>query len=249
MPPPTSDAKGKLEVVDLHAAYGDLVALRGVTLEVGPDEIVALVGANGAGKTTLLECVVGLVPRQSGSLRWRGEDLTSIGPHEVVERGLAMVPERRRLFPAMTVQENLELGAYTPRARSERRASLERIFEIFPRLAERRAQLAGSLSGGEQQMVAIGRALMARPALLMLDEPSLGLAPQIVEAIFGVLDELHRAGLALLLVEQNVQAALTIAQRAYVLEGGQIVGAGRAADLLEDPRVREAYLGPLAVAP
>ena len=238
-----------LEVRDLDVVYGGLAALSGVSLTVAAGEIVALVGANGAGKTTLLKAITGLLRLRSGAIRWGGEDLGSLPPHVVVERGIAMVSEGRRLFGAMTVEENLELGAYLPRARAETRPNLERVYAIFPRLRERQRQLTHSLSGGEQQMVAVGRALMTSPRLLMLDEPSLGLAPQVAETIFETLDALHRAGLTLLLVEQNVQAALTLAQRGYILESGRIAGEGTARDLLNDPAVRRAYLGPLALAP
>jgi branched-chain amino acid transport system ATP-binding protein len=238
-----------LEVQALDAAYGELRALVGVGVEVGTDEIVALVGSNGAGKTTLLRCIAGLTRPRAGRVRWQGEDLTAIPPHRVVERGVAMVPEGRRLFGHMTVEENLVLGAFSARAHPERQATLRRVYEIFPRLAERRRQLAGALSGGEQQMVAIGRALMTRPRLLMLDEPSLGLAPRVVEAMLRVLEDINRAGVGVFLVEQNVRAALGLAHRAYVLEHGRIVGQGRSADILADPDVRRAYLGPLAVEP
>jgi branched-chain amino acid transport system ATP-binding protein len=238
-----------LEVQDLDAAYGELRALVGVGVQVGSDEIVALVGSNGAGKTTLLRCIAGLTRPRAGRVLWQGQDLAGLGPHRVVERGVAMVPEGRRLFGHMTVEENLALGAFTPRARPERQATLERVYQIFPRLAERRRQLAGALSGGEQQMVAIGRALMTRPSLLMLDEPSLGLAPRVVESLLAVLLEINRAGVAVFLVEQNVRAALDLAHRAYLLEHGRVVGQGRGAEVLADPEVRRAYLGPLAVEP
>jgi branched-chain amino acid transport system ATP-binding protein len=237
-----------LEVEGLDAAYGELRALSGVSVRVAPGEIVALVGSNGAGKTTLLRAVAGLVRPRAGRIRWEGEDVGSVPAHRRVERGIAMVPEGRRLFGRMTVEENLGLGGFTPRARREGAASLEAIYATFPRLRERRRQLAGSLSGGEQQMVAIGRALMTRPRLLMLDEPSLGLAPRIVEAIFTVFGEIHRSGVAVFLVEQNVRAALGLAHRGYVLEHGRIAGEGPAAALLDDPRIRTAYLGPLAAA-
>ena len=226
-----------LEVRQVDAAYGALRALTQVSVRVESAEIVALVGSNGAGKTTLLRCIARLVPVRAGRVL----------PHEVVERGVALVPEGRRLFGGMTVEENLALGAFGRRARAGRGATLERVYAIFPRLAERRRQRAGTLSGGEQQMVAIGRALMTRPRLLMLDEPSLGLAPRVVEAMLGVLTDVHRAGVAVFLVEQNVRAALGLAHRGYLLEHGAVVGEGRGADLLADPEVRRAYLGPLAL--
>ena len=236
-----------LEVRDLDAVYGELRALAGVSVRVEAGEIVALVGSNGAGKTTLLRCITGLTRPRGGLVRWQGEDIRVVRPHQVVERGIAMVPEGRRLFGHMTVEENLGLGAFTPRARRERDLTRDRVYAIFPRLAERRRQLAGALSGGEQQMVAIGRALMTQPRLLMLDEPSLGLAPRIVEAMLGVLEEINRAGVSIFLVEQNVHAALGLAHRAYLLEHGCVVGEGSGAGLLADPDVRRAYLGPLAV--
>ena len=236
-----------LEARGLDAAYGELRALEGVGIEVKTDEIVALVGSNGAGKTTLLRCIAGLTRPRAGRVVWQGEDLTGVPPHRVVERGVAMVPEGRRLFGHMTVAENLALGAFSARARAERQATLDHVYAIFPRLAERRRQLAGALSGGEQQMVAIGRALMTRPRLLMLDEPSLGLAPRVVESMLAVLAEISQAGVGVFLVEQNVRAALGLAHRAYVLEHGRIVGRGRSQDILADPEVRRAYLGPLAV--
>ena len=238
-----------LEVRDLGAAYGEVRALAGVDVRVGSDEIVALVGSNGAGKTTLLRCIAGLTRVRSGRVLWHGEDLSGLPPHRIVERGVAMVPEGRRLFGHMTVEENLSLGAFSLRARPARQATLDRVYQIFPRLAERRRQLAGALSGGEQQMVAIGRALMTRPRLLMLDEPSLGLAPRVVEAMLTVLEDINRAGVGVFLVEQNVRAALDLAHRAYLLEHGRVVGQGRGAEVLADPEVRRAYLGPLAVEP
>jgi branched-chain amino acid transport system ATP-binding protein len=236
-----------LEIRDLAAAYGDVRVLSGVTLAVGAGEIVALLGPNGAGKTTLLTTIAGLLRPRAGSIRWQGEDLTAVRPHLVVERGLALVPEGRRLFGSMTVEENLELGAFAARARRELAAGLERVYALFPDLRGRRRQLVRSLSGGQQQMVAVGRALMAKPTLLMLDEPSLGIAPRLVASIFEALAEINRAGVGIFLVEQNVQAALTLAHRAYVLESGRIAAQGPAADLLRDPHVRRAYLGPLAV--
>ncbi len=236
-----------LEIRDLEAAYGDARALSGVTLSIGPGEIVALLGPNGAGKSTLLKTVAGLLRPRAGVIRWEGEDLRRVGAHAIVERGVAMVPEGRRLFGSMTVEENLELGAFAGRARAARPATLERVYTLFPVLRERRRQVVRALSGGQQQMVAVGRALMTTPRLLMLDEPSLGIAPQLVRAILEALLEINRSGVAVFLVEQNVQAALTLAHRAYILESGRIVGEGRGADLLRDPHVRRAYLGPLAV--
>jgi ABC-type branched-subunit amino acid transport system ATPase component len=235
-----------LELRGLEAAYGDVPALSGVSLRVGAGEIVALLGPNGAGKSTLLGCVAGLVRPRAGIISWQGEDLLAMAPHLIVERGLAVVPEGRRLFGSMTVEDNLELGAFSPRARAARRESLERVFALFPDLRARRRQIVRALSGGQQQMVAVGRALMASPRLLMLDEPSLGIAPQLVRAILDALVEINRTGVAILLVEQNVRAALTLAHRAYILEGGRVVGEGAGADLLGDPHVRRAYLGPLA---
>lgn len=236
-----------LEVEELEAAYGPLRALTGATLTVGRGEIVALVGGNGAGKTTLIRCVTGLLPARAGRVRFDGASLTGLLPHAIVERGIAVVPEGRRLFGGMTVEENLDLGAFAPHARAGLAARRERLYAIFPILRERRTQLAGTLSGGQQQMVAIARALMAEPSLLILDEPSLGLAPRIVDTILGVVADINRGGVSVLLVEQNVQAALSLAHRAYILEGGRVTGEGSGAELLGDPHVRRAYLGPLAV--
>jgi branched-chain amino acid transport system ATP-binding protein len=235
-----------LEITDLHVAYGDLPALHGVTLAVQPGEMVALVGPNGAGKTTLLKTISGLLPACAGMIRWQGAPIGGAPPQSIVERGVALVPEGRRLFSAMTVRENLELGAFTLRAQKEKAAQLEKIFALFPRLAERQPQRAGSLSGGEQQMLALGRALMTLPRLLLLDEPSLGLAPRVVESLMSILAELHRGGMSVLIVEQNVHAALALAQRAYILESGRIVSQGAGKQLLDDDHVRAAYLGPLA---
>ena len=231
----------------MDAGYGDARALTGATLSVGTGEIVALLGPNGAGKSTLLKCVAGLVRPWKGAILWDGADLRAVRAHEIVERGLALVPEGRRLFGAMTVQDNLDLGAFAPRAHATRQASLERVYALFPVLAERRRQIVHALSGGQQQMVAVGRALMANPRLLMLDEPSLGIAPRLVSAILEALLEINRAGVGVFLVEQNVRAALGLAHRGYLLEGGRVVGEGRGADLLSDAHVRRAYLGPLAV--
>ena len=235
-----------LEIRDLEAAYGDVPVLSGVTLRVGDGEIVALLGPNGAGKSTLLGCVAGLVRPRAGIISWDSENLLTVAPHLIVERGLAVVPEGRRLFGSMTVEDNLDLGAFSPRARAARRESLERVFALFPDLRARRRQIVRALSGGQQQMVAVGRALMASPRLLMLDEPSLGIAPLLVRRILDALVEINRAGVAVFLVEQNVRAALTLAHRAYILEGGRVVGEGEGAALLRDSHVRRAYLGPLA---
>jgi len=235
-----------LEIRGLEAAYGDVPALSGVTLRVGAGEIVALLGPNGAGKSTLLGCVAGLVRPRAGIISWDSENLLAVSPHRIVERGLAVVPEGRRLFGSMTVEDNLDLGAFSPRARAARRESLERVFALFPDLRTRRRQIVRALSGGQQQMVAVGRALMASPRLLMLDEPSLGIAPLLVRRILDALVEINRAGVAVFLVEQNVRAALTLAHRAYILEGGRVVGEGEGPALLRDAHVRRAYLGPLA---
>jgi branched-chain amino acid transport system ATP-binding protein len=235
-----------LEVTDLHVAYGELPALQGVSLKIQPGELVALVGPNGAGKTTLLKTISGLLPARAGTVRWQDEAINEASPQRIVERGIALVPEGRKLFAAMTVRENLELGAFILRAQKEKFSQLEKIFALFPRLAERQRQRAGSLSGGEQQMLALGRALMGLPRLLLLDEPSLGLAPRVVESMMSILSDLHRGGMSVLIVEQNVHAVLALAERAYILEGGRIVGEGEGRKLLEDDHVRAAYLGPLA---
>jgi branched-chain amino acid transport system ATP-binding protein len=235
-----------LEVTNLSVAYGELLALQGVSLMIQPGEMVALVGPNGAGKTTLLKTISGLLAPRAGAIRWQDESISKVSAQRIVEHGIALVPEGRRLFAAMTVRENLELGAFTSRAQKEKTAQLEKIFALFPRLAERQRQRAGSLSGGEQQMLALGRALMGLPRLLLLDEPSLGLAPKIVESIMSILADLHRDGMSILIVEQNVHAVLVLAQRAYILESGRIVGEGEGKKLLDDDHVRAAYLGPLA---
>jgi branched-chain amino acid transport system ATP-binding protein len=227
----------------VEAGYGDVTAVRAVSLEVRAGEIVALIGSNGAGKTTTLRAISGLLPLRQGQVELDGRRLSGLGPAAVVAAGIAHVPEGRQLFPTMTVQENLELGARTAEGRARRAETLARALELFPRLGERRRQLAGTLSGGEQQMVAIGRALMARPRLLMLDEPSLGLAPVVVNAIFANLAAINRDGLTILLVEQNVLRALRLSHRAYVLENGTITLAGSSATLLTDERIRRAYLG------
>jgi branched-chain amino acid transport system ATP-binding protein len=232
-----------LEVRQLSIAYGDAPAVWDAALDVGPGEIVAVIGPNGAGKSTLVNTIAGLQPARSGVLRFEGVDLRAVAPHLVCRHGIALVPEGRRLFGRMAVEENLEMGCYRGDARRARAASLERVYRLFPILRERRRQLAGSLSGGQQQMVAIGRALMARPRLLLLDEPSLGLAPAVVDRMFEIIRAIHDEGVAILLVEQNVVRALEIATRAYVLEEGRVVADGPPAILREQSRIREAYLG------
>jgi branched-chain amino acid transport system ATP-binding protein len=232
-----------LEVEDLHAGYGDVPVLRGVSLAVEAGEVVALVGANGAGKTTTLRAVAGLLAPSGGAVRLEGAPIGRMPAHQVVARGLLLVPEGRRIFPSLTVRENLELGAYLPAAKVRRAESLARVLELFPVLAERRRQAAGTLSGGEQQMLAIGRSLMGRPRLLMLDEPSLGLAPLVADRIFDVVERIGAEGTPVLLVEQNARRSLQIANRAYVLEHGAVVLAGSARELAAREDVRRAYLG------
>jgi branched-chain amino acid transport system ATP-binding protein len=232
-----------LEVENLAVAYGDVQALWDISLTVDAGEIVALIGPNGAGKTTLMRTIAGLQRPSAGSIRFQSGPLHSLPPHEIVERGIVLAPEGRRLFGGMSVIENLELGAFTTRARRQREHTLKRIFEIFPLLAERRHQYAQTMSGGQQQMLAIGRALMGLPQLLMLDEPSLGLAPLLVERIFDVVRAINDEGVTVLLVEQNARAALELASRAYIVEQGRVVGSGAGADLLHDAAVQRAYLG------
>ena len=232
-----------LEVRDLRVKYGAIEALRGVSLAVGAGQVVALIGANGAGKSTTLRAVSRMVPLAAGTVELEGEDVTRLGSHQLVARGMAHAPEGRGIFLNLTVRENLELGAYLRRDRSEIVADMDKGYALFPILAERRDQVAGTLSGGEQQMLAVVRALMSRPRLLLLDEPSLGLAPQVVEKIFAVLREVNQTGVALLLVEQNAHKALQLAHRGYVLETGTIVMSGTGRELLQSPEVRKAYLG------
>lgn len=232
-----------LELKDIHVQYGQVRALEGVTISVQTGEIVVLVGANGAGKSTTLRAISGLVPCRSGEILVEGQRVDGWSPHRLVQLGIIHVPEGRQVFPRMTVSENLDLGAYFCSDSQELRRRLDRVLDIFPVLARRRQQPAGTLSGGEQQMLAIGRGLMAEPRLLMLDEPSLGLAPAIVDGIFDVLIELNRQGTTLLLVEQNANVALSSADRGYVLETGTVVQQGPAAELLDDEEVRRAYLG------
>jgi len=232
-----------LEVRDLRVHYGAIEALRGVSLDVPDGQVVALIGANGAGKTTTLRAISRMLRASAGSVRFRGEELTRLASHEIVARGLAHAPEGRGIFLNLTLRENLELGAFLRRDRAGIAADLARSFDLFPILRDRQGQVAGTLSGGEQQMLAVARALMSRPRLLLLDEPSLGLAPQVVERIFQVLAEVSRSGVSLLLVEQNAHKALQIAHRAYVLETGQVVMQGTGKELLASPEVRRAYLG------
>ena len=231
-----------LKVSDINVYYGAIHAIKGVSFEVNPGEVVTLIGANGAGKSTTLQTVSGLLHSRTGSIEFLGENLMGVPAHKVVAKGLAQVPEGRRVFLQMTVEENLEMGAYT-RSGGDIDADLERVYAYFPRLMERRRQIAGTLSGGEQQMLAMGRALMSRPKLLMLDEPSMGLAPILVEQIFKIIQTLHEAGTTILLVEQNAQAALSIADRGYVLETGKIVTSGTGTELLASPEIKKAYLG------
>jgi branched-chain amino acid transport system ATP-binding protein len=232
-----------LQLESLAAGYGDLLAVRAVSLAVEEGECVALIGANGAGKTTTLRALSGLIPIRGGHAVFRGRALAGLTPRQIVTLGLTHVPEGRQLFPSLTVRENLEMGARTPDARAARRVSLDRVFGLFPRLREREEQRAGTLSGGEQQMLAIGRGLMARPRLLLLDEPSLGLAPLTVRLIFEIVSTVNREGTTILLVEQNVRRALGLCHRGYVIENGEITLAGSRDDLLGSAHVRQAYLG------
>jgi branched-chain amino acid transport system ATP-binding protein len=232
-----------LELRDVHVYYGAIHALKGISLRVGAGEIVTLIGANGAGKSTTLRAINGLNRPRQGTITFDGKDITGASPHEIVGGGIAQSPEGRRLFPRMTVIENLEMGAFQRTDRENFAADMERVFELFPRLHERRAQKAGTLSGGEQQMCAIGRALMAKPRLLLLDEPSMGLAPIFVEKIFEIVREINAQGTPVLLVEQNALMALDTAHRAYVMETGHIALEGPAAELKTNPRVQKAYLG------
>jgi len=231
-----------LKVDNINVYYGAIHAIKGISFEVNEGEVVTLIGANGAGKSTTLQTVSGLLNSRTGSIEFNGENLAKIPPHIVVRKGLAQVPEGRRIFQQMSVEENLEMGAYT-RDKSELEGDLEMVYKQFPRLLERRRQIAGTLSGGEQQMLAIGRALMSHPKLLMLDEPSMGLAPILVEQIFDIIRQLNEAGTTILLVEQNAQMALSVAHRAYVMETGKITLSGTGKELAESDQVRKAYLG------
>jgi branched-chain amino acid transport system ATP-binding protein len=232
-----------IELRSVSASYGNVPAIRDITIEVGEGEAVGLLGANGAGKSTTLRAISGLVKLTGGRITFLGEDLAKIPPYRVTGLGIAHVPEGRQVFPEMSVQENLEVGSYAPRAKAERARSLELVYGIFPRLAERRNQLAGTMSGGEQQMLAVGRGMMLKPRLLMLDEPSLGLAPVMCDVTFEKIAEIHKMGTALLLVEQNVSRALGLVQRAYVLESGRVIMHGASTELAHNKQVRSAYLG------
>ena len=232
-----------LTIRDLHVSYGAIHAIHGISLTVKDGEIVSLIGANGAGKTTILHTITGLKKASSGTIEYDGHDLLKTRPCDIITLGMAHVPEGRHIFPAMTVAENLEMGAYIKNNRDEIQEKMKEVFERFPRLRERRKQLAGTLSGGEQQMLAVGRALMSSPKILLMDEPSMGLSPLLVKEIFKIIQEVHRQGITVLLVEQNAKMALSIADRAYVLETGDITIWGDAKELLKDDRVRKAYLG------
>jgi branched-chain amino acid transport system ATP-binding protein len=232
-----------LEVRNLHVGYGDAPAVWDVSIDVAAGEIVSVIGPNGAGKTTLINAIAGMLRARQGQLRFDGVDMTRVRPHGFCEQGIALVPEGRRLFTKMTVEENLELGCYLPGPRAARAQSLDRVYGLFPILSQKRNQPAGELSGGQQQMVAIGRALMAQPRIVLFDEPSLGLAPTIVDDMFDIIVRVRDEGAAVLLVEQNVIKALSVADRAYVLEQGRIVATGLPDELMKQPHIREAYLG------
>jgi branched-chain amino acid transport system ATP-binding protein len=231
-----------LEVADIHTHYGSIEALKGVSLDVEEGEVVTLIGSNGAGKSTTLRSIAGLTPASTGKVRFAGQDITRVPAHEIVTYGIALSPEGRHCFPRMSVRENLDLGAYHRRG-AEIAADLDRVFALFPRLLEREKQKAGTMSGGEQQMLAIGRALMARPKLLMLDEPSMGIAPILVQRIYETIGEINKAGVTILLVEQNANYALDVSKRGYVLETGRVVLANASDMLRDDPEVQRAYLG------
>jgi branched-chain amino acid transport system ATP-binding protein len=232
-----------IELRGASAAYGRVPAITDVTIRVGEGEAVGLLGANGAGKSTTLRAISGLVKLTAGAITFLGQDLAALPPYRITELGIAHVPEGRQVFPEMTVQENLEIGSYAPRAKADRARSLDLVYGIFPRLAERRKQLAGTMSGGEQQMLAVGRGMMLKPRLLMLDEPSLGLAPVMCDVTFEKIQEIHKLGTAILLVEQNVSRALTLVERAYVLESGRVIMQGSSGELADNKQVQAAYLG------
>lgn len=235
-----------LELKDLRVAYGGIQAVKGISLSVAQGELVCLIGANGAGKTTTLKAICGLLNSTQGSVRYKGEEVTRMPTHELVRRGLVMVPEGRGVFGQLTIEENLAMGAYTRNDKTVIREDVDRVYSLFPRLCERRKQSAGTLSGGEQQMLAMGRALLSRPQLLLLDEPSMGLAPMVVQKIFQTVRTISREGVTLLLIEQNARLALEISHRGYVMESGQITLSGNAQDLLNNPKVKAAYLGEAA---
>ena len=232
-----------LKLSGVSASYGSVPAITNVSIEIGEGEAVGLLGANGAGKSTTLRAISGQVKLTRGSVTFAGTDLKSLPPYRIPELGIAHVPEGRQVFPEMTVQENLEIGAFVPRAKADRATTMELVYEIFPRLAERKKQLAGTMSGGEQQMLAVGRGLMLKPRLLMLDEPSLGLAPVMTDVTFEKIAEIHKMGTAILLVEQNVSRALSLVQRAYVLESGRVIMHGKSEELATNKQVQAAYLG------
>ncbi|MDO4484427.1 MAG: ABC transporter ATP-binding protein [Clostridia bacterium] len=232
-----------LKVTDLKVSYGGIDALRGISFDVEEGEIVTLIGANGAGKSTTLRAISGLVKTSGGSIFYDGRDITSLGTQRIVSDGIALVPEGRRVFDNLTVKENLSIGAYLRKDKAEIAEDMEHVFTLFPRLKEREWQLAGTLSGGEQQMLAVGRAMMTRPRILMMDEPSLGLAPLVVKEIFNIIKMLNETGMTILLIEQNANAALRCAHKAYVLETGRITMSGTGVELMQDPRVKDAYLG------
>lgn len=232
-----------IELKGVSASYGRVPAITDVTINVSKGEAVGLLGANGAGKSTTLRAISGLVKITGGSISFMGQSLTSLPPHKITELGIAHVPEGRQVFPEMTVNENLEIGSYAPRAKADRAQSLDLVYSIFPRLAERRKQLAGTMSGGEQQMVAVGRGMMLKPRLLMLDEPSLGLSPVMCDVTFEKIQEIHKMGTAILLVEQNVSRALSLVERAYVLESGRVIMHGKSDELANNKQVQAAYLG------
>lgn len=236
-------AETMLAVTNLTVSYGAIRALKGVSFTVERGEIVSLIGSNGAGKTTTLHAVSNLIKKQGGSVVFDGEDITSLAPDHIVRRGLIHVPEGRRIFANLTVRENLEMGAFVRRDKAGIRSDMERVYELFPRLKERVRQVAGTLSGGEQQMLAMGRAIMSRPTLLLLDEPSMGLAPILVDEIFDIIARINREGVTILLVEQNAYKAMTIARRVSILETGTVSMSGSAAELIHDPAVKSAYLG------
>ena len=232
-----------LELKDVNAGYGTFQALFDISLEVNAGEAVAVIGPNGAGKTTLMRVISGMTAPFSGNLTMEKQSLTTIPPHQIVELGIAHVPENRRLFPGMSVEDNLKLGAFAKKARGDSKKSLDFVYELFPRMKERRNQLAGTMSGGEQQMCAIGRAIMSGPKLLLMDEPSAGLAPVVVQQVFGLVRRIREEGYTVLIVEQNVQQVLKVVDRAYLLEAGQLIDSGKSSDLLESETVRKAYMG------